>query len=108
MAIVPYNPDFLIFINTIVRLLGLQGRDDLCDCEHLLPLEHADGVRIQVTHVQALAFGLDIGMFPDQQPATMCKEETTLGIVGICLCLGVLVMDTVITGPFDDVILHKG
>mmetsp|Transcript_26179 Transcript_26179/g.56184 ORF Transcript_26179/g.56184 Transcript_26179/m.56184 type:complete len:88 (+) Transcript_26179:802-1065(+) len=41
-------------------------------------------------------------MFLDVQPAHVCVEETTGGIVGVGVSLGIFVVDAVIAGPVED------
>lgn len=80
-----------------------------CRCwggDNLLFLEHYNGISFQVTHIDLLALLFDIGMFSTQQPTHMGKEETTSGIVWICVSIGKFMMHTMISGPFVNVILE--
>lgn len=46
-------------------------------------------------------------MLANEQPPDVGEEETPAGIVGVSVGLRVLVMNSVVPGPFEDVILQK-
>ena len=56
-------------------------------CGSSPPLYSADRVSIEVTEVNALALGLNFRVFSDEEPATVGKEESALGIVGVSVRL---------------------
>ncbi len=41
------------------------------------------------------------------EPTNMTEEKSTLGVDGIGVCFCVLVVDTVVTGPFVDGVLVR-
>lgn len=45
-------------------------------------------------------------MLADQQPTDVGEEEPPLGIVGVCVCLRVLVVDAMVPRPLVYVILY--
>lgn len=45
-------------------------------------------------------------MLANQQPTDVGKEEPPHGIVGVCICLGILVVDAVVPRPLIYVILR--
>ena len=71
----------------------------------LLSLHRADRIVVEVRHVDLFAFLLHVGMFAHHQPAAVCKEEATQGIVRVGVSLRVLVMQPVITRPLYNVVL---
>lgn len=78
-----------------------QGHED----QVVLVLECDDCISIQVRHVQTLSFFFDLGMLPAQKPSNVREEKSSLGIVRIGIGFAEFVMDTVISGPFNDGVL---
>lgn len=74
---------------------------------NLLLLESQDRICFQVAHINVVSFGLDLGMFPDQQPSDVGEEEASGRVVGVSISFRVLVVHTVITGPVYDGILEQ-
>jgi len=71
----------------------------------MFSLEDEYGIFVQVTEVDLLAFPYDLRMLLDEQPADVGEKETSFGVVGIGIGLGILVVDSVVPGPLDDVVL---
>lgn len=44
-------------------------------------------------------------MFPNQQPSDVSEEEAAAGVVRIGVCFTVLVMNAMVSSPFDDRVL---
>jgi len=70
-----------------------------------LLLESKNWISLQVFNAQLLALLLDILMLAHEEPAHVGEEKSTSGFVRIGIGFAVLVMDSVITRPFDDMIL---
>lgn len=70
------------------------------------PLKHHHWIRPQISQVQLPALFNDVGMFADQQPTNVGEEEAPFGVVRVCVCLRVLVVDAMVSGPLVNVILH--
>lgn len=68
-------------------------------------LKHNHFICRQVWQLQFFALFNNIGMFANHQPTNVGEEEPPSGIVGVCVCLGVLVVDTVVPRPLIYVIL---
>lgn len=74
---------------------------------YLLPLEHQDWVCEEVWHVYSLALADHIWVFAQHEPANMREEEASVGVVGVCISLAVLVMDSVVASPFVHAVLQS-
>lgn len=73
---------------------------------HLLSLESDDGVIQQIGEIQLSSLFYDVFVLAHKQPANVGEEEAPHSIVRVCICLGELVVDTVVPGPLIDVILQ--
>lgn len=73
---------------------------------HPLLLEHDDGILLQVGHVNQFALGLNFWVLADQQPTHVGEEESPGGVVRIGVCVGELVMHSVVAGPLVDGVLE--
>lgn len=71
-------------------------------------LEHHHLVGLQVGQVQLPAFFDDVGMLAHQQPADVGEEEPPFGVVGVRVGLRELVVDAVVPGPLEYVVLITG
>lgn len=71
----------------------------------LLLLEHDDGIRFQVGHIDRLSFFLDHDMFSGHEPTHVGEEEASLGVMGVRVGLRVLVVNSVISRPLVDAVL---
>lgn len=72
---------------------------------NLLLLETKNGVTLKVTEVDGVTFGLDLRVFPDQQPTDVGEEESSGRVVGVSISFGVLVMHTMVSGPVNYCVL---
>ena len=88
-----------------MRVGGDGKKRTLCKHEYLLSLQGADRIVVQVRHVDLFPFLLDLGMFPDHQPAAVREEETAQCVVRVGVRLRVLVVEAVIARPFYYVVL---
>jgi uncharacterized membrane protein len=73
----------------------------------MFPLKSNDGILHEVTAVKRWSFLDDIGMLLAQQPTAVGKEESSESIVGISISFAVLVMNSMISRPFVDIILES-
>lgn len=46
-------------------------------------------------------------MFAQHKPANVREEEASVGVVGVCISLAVLVMDSVVASPFVHAVLQR-
>jgi len=69
-------------------------------------LELQKRILVEISEVYVLALGADVWVLFDHEPAHMCEEEPTTSIMGVSLGLGELVVDSVVTGPLDQIILE--
>lgn len=87
-----------------------EHRDEEAHEEHgelvILPLKHHNFVRQKVSEFQLASFLDDVGVFAHQQPANVREEETPDGVVGVGVRLRVFVVNPVVPGPLEDVILE--
>lgn len=74
--------------------------------QNSLPLEHHHFVGLYVAQVQLLALLYHIWVLAHQQPANVGEEKAPHGVVGVCICLGEFVVDTMVPDPLVDVILQ--
>lgn len=74
--------------------------------QHLLLLEHQDGIGTQIGSINTLSLGLDLWMLLAQQPANVREEEATSSVVWISIGFRVLVMYTMIARPMVGGILE--
>ena len=74
---------------------------------HLLSLEPDHRISQQVGDVKLPPLLDNIPMLADKQPPDMGEEEAPAGVVGISVGLRVLVVDSVVPGPLEDVILQR-
>lgn len=74
---------------------------------HLLSLESDNGVIQKISEIQLSSLFYDVFVLAHEQPADVGEEEATAGIVGVCICLRVLVVHTVVSAPLVDVILQR-
>jgi len=65
----------------------------------VLPLEHADCIRLQIRHVDDLPLGHDLGVGGQEEPAHVGEEEATFRIMRIRIGLRELVVYPMIQGP---------
>lgn len=72
------------------------------------PLEHHHRVGLQVGQIQLLAFLDHVRVLAQQQPADVGEEEPPFGVVGVCVGLGEPVVDAVVPGPLEYVVLVAG
>lgn len=86
------------------QLQATQRKTNICSP----PLEHHHGVGLQVGQVQLLAFFDYVGMLAHQQPADVGEEEPSRGVVGVGVSLRELVVDAVVPGPLEYVVLMGG
>ena len=54
---------------------------------------------MQVAEVQLFPGADHLGVFLDVQPANVCVEESSHGIVGVGIRLRIFVVDAVVAGP---------
>ena len=73
---------------------------------HLLSLEPDHGVSQQVGDVKLPPLLNDVPMLADIPPADVREEEAPAGIVWVSVRLRVLVMDSVVPRPLEDVVLQ--
>lgn len=73
----------------------------------LLCLESDDGVIIQVGEVQSGFLLLEGGIRGDKKPSDVGKPKSTASIMRICGCFRVLVMNPVVSTPFEDGVLQS-
>lgn len=73
---------------------------------HLLSLESDHRIRQQVGEVKLSPLLNDILMFAHKQPPDVGEEEAPAGVVRVRVGLRVLVVDSVVPGPLEDVILQ--
>ena len=74
----------------------------------MLPfLERKYWVLFQITYVDSFAFLLNVRMFSTQQPTNMRKEESSLCVIRVCICLAIFMMNSVIFGPVNCSILSR-
>lgn len=66
-----------------------------------------NGVRQKIRYVEQLPLSFHIRMLFYQQPAYMREKESPFCIMRVSVCLCELVMNSVITCPFNDVILNN-
>ena len=69
-------------------------------------LEHDDAVLLQVRDVDGAALDEDVRVLAHHQPANVGEAESALGVVRVPVGLRVLVVDAVVTSPFQNVVLH--
>lgn len=74
---------------------------------HLLSLEPDHRVSQQVGNVQLPPLLDDIPVLADKQPPDVREEEAAPGVVGVSVRLRVLVVDAVVPGPLEDVVLQR-
>lgn len=74
---------------------------------HLLSLEPDHRISQQVGDVKLPPLLDNIPMLADKQPPDMGEEEAPAGVVGISVRLRVLVVDSVVPGPLEDVVLQR-
>merc|ERR1719209_325713 len=65
-------------------------------------------IPVQIRKIDLLSLLFHFGMLSTKQPADVSKEKAPVGIMRICVSLGILVMNPVISGPLDDVVLQGG
>jgi hypothetical protein len=74
--------------------------------QNLLSLEQQSRIMLQVTHVDFSPDSFNVRVLFDQKPSTVGKEKSPLGVMWISIGVGELVMNTMITNPFQDVFLR--
>lgn len=74
---------------------------------HLLSLEPDHRISQQVSDIKSFPLLNDISMLPNKQPPDVGEEEAPAGVVGVSIGLRVLVVDSVVPGPLEDVILQR-
>lgn len=67
----------------------------------VLVLEPDDGVCVQIGNVDFLPLLNDARVLAHQQPSHVGEEEPALGVMGISVCFRELVMDAMVSGPFN-------
>lgn len=67
--------------------------------DYLLLVELNNRIGEDVAHINGSSLLKNLGMFVEHQPADMCKEESTVGVMWISVCLRVLVMNSMISHP---------
>lgn len=66
-----------------------------------------DWIDKNVAHVDLLPLLNHIGMFPHHQPSNVGEEKAPFGIVWICVRFGKLVVNAMISDPFEYWILQQ-
>lgn len=74
---------------------------------HLLSLEPDHRISQQVSDIQVSPLLDDISMLPNKQPPDVGEEEAPAGVVGVSVSLRVLVVDSMVPGPLEDVVLQR-
>lgn len=62
-------------------------------------LKHYYWICLKVGHIDRLAFIDDGWVFFRHQPTHVREEETPVGIMGICICIRVFMMQSVVSHP---------
>jgi len=75
--------------------------------EVVFSLESENGVAEQVREVQFRSLRLDLRVLSHQQPSHMREEEAAINVMRIGISVGPFVMASVISCPFNDVILES-
>lgn len=70
-------------------------------------LERTNWVTSDVTNIDLLTLDLDLWVFANHEPAAVGEEEAALGVVRVCVGLGVLVVDAVVANPLYNVVLQN-
>ena len=73
----------------------------------MIVLEHDYGIIQEIRHVNVASFAEDLRVFLHHKPAHVSEEEPAQCVVGVSVGLCVLVVDAVVTGPLEDVVLHR-
>jgi len=85
---------------------GQEETDQEDQLQVMSSLELQQGVLVEISEVDILALDADVWVLFDHEPAHMCEEESATGIMGVSLGLRVLVVNSVVTGPLDQIILE--
>lgn len=75
--------------------------------EILLSLKLTNWVRLNVTHVDLRTKLSHIRMFLAHQPAHMWEEKAARRVMRIGICIGEFVMNSMITCPFDNILIFE-
>lgn len=68
-------------------------------------MEQKNGIILQIAHVNFLSELGDFGVLSNKKPSHVWKEEATLWIVWIGICVGEFMMNAVISHPLNNVFL---
>merc|ERR1719431_203935 len=74
----------------------------------VLPLKYQQRALVQIAEIYLPPFLLHLRVFSTEQPANVRKEKAPVRIVGIGVGLRILMMNPMISGPLDNVILQRG
>jgi hypothetical protein len=72
-----------------------------------LALKDYNGVLQKIADVNSLSTAFHFGVLLAQQPTNVSKKETTAGVMRISISFAKLVMDTVISAPFINIVLSN-
>ena len=73
----------------------------------MIVLEHDYRIVQEIGHVNVASLAEDLWVFLHHKPAHVSKEEPAQCVVGVGVSLRVLVVDAVVTGPLEDIVLHR-
>lgn len=75
--------------------------------DYLRFLQHNQGIRFQIGHVDGFSLAYDGRMFFTHQPSDVRKEKSPVGVVGVGVGVAVLVMLSVVSHPNVHAILKS-
>lgn len=95
--------DWLFFVTVGGRGYGRKNTM----CEHSLFVEPDDRISQEVAGVDGFALADDFRVLSTEQPTDVCEEKASSCVVGVGVCLRILVVDTMVSGPLVDVVLKQ-